>query len=55
MANGESSTYPALNIIGGKRCIKERSSLNNNKCELFPPLISRIITPAAKLCHKTSK
>lgn len=38
-------THPALKIIGGRRYMKKRSSLNTKRCELFPPLIRRITTP----------
>ena len=47
MILNEKPTHPALNIIGGSRYMKKRSSLNTNKCELFPPLIIRITTPVA--------
>lgn len=44
-------THPALNMIGGKRYIKNRSSLKTNRCELLPPLISKITTPVQRPCH----
>ena len=37
--------YPALNIIGGRRYIKKRSSLKTRICELLPPLNSKMTTP----------
>ena len=43
-------TDPALNIMGGKRYMKKRSSLNTRRRELFPLLINKITTPVASPC-----
>jgi len=32
MISPDVETYPALNIMGGKRYIKKRSSLKTNRC-----------------------
>lgn len=45
-------TYPALNIMGGKRYIKNRSSLKTKRCELFPSLMSKITTPVHIPCEQ---
>lgn len=37
-------------MIGGSRYIKKRSSLKTNKWELFPPVVSKIITPVHSPC-----
>lgn len=41
-------TYPALNIIGGRRYIKKNSSLNSKILEFFPPELSKITAPVHK-------
>lgn len=41
-------TYPALNMIGGRTYIKKSSSLNRKRRELFPLVISRIISPVQR-------
>jgi hypothetical protein len=48
-------THPALKIIGGRRYIKKRSSLNTKRCELFPPLIRRITIPVHTPCQKKKR
>jgi len=47
--------YPALNIIGGRRYIKKRSSLKTKRCELFPPLNSKITTPVHTPCNQPTQ
>lgn len=46
--------YPALNIIGGSKYIKKRSSLKTKRCELLPLLISKITTPVHTPCKQPS-
>lgn len=48
-------TYPALNIMGGKRYIKKRSSLKTNRCEFFPLLINKMTTPVPSPCNQIAK
>lgn len=47
--------YPALNIIGGRRYMKKRSSLKTKRCELFPPLNSKITTPVHTPCNQPTQ
>lgn len=47
--------YPALNIIGGRRYMKKRSSLKTNILELFPCDVNRIIVPLSNPCNQNIK
>ena len=48
----QKETDPALNIMGGKRYMKKRSSLKTRRCELFPLLINKMTTPVASPCDQ---
>lgn len=51
MISPDVETYPALNIMGGKRYIKKRSSLKTKRCEFFPLLINNMTTPVPSPCN----
>jgi hypothetical protein len=51
----ENQSYPALNMIGGRRYIKKNSSLNTKTCELFPLVVSRITIPQQRPCNQPPK
>jgi hypothetical protein len=51
----ENQSYPALNMIGGRRYIKKRSSLNTKTCELFPLVVSRITIPQQRPCNQPQR
>lgn len=44
-------TYPALNMIGGRRYMKKSSSLNSKMSEIFPPVVNRRTIPVHNPCH----
>jgi len=48
-------TDPALNIMGGKRYMKKRSSLKTRRCELFPLLINKMVTPVPSPCKQIAQ
>lgn len=47
----QAETHPALKIIGGRRYMKNKSSLNIKTCELVPLVVSKITIPVHKPCH----
>lgn len=48
-------TYPALNMIGGRRYMKKSSSLNTRMWDLFPSVVNRIIIPVQRPCNHPQK
>lgn len=47
--------YPALNMIGGRRHIKNRSSSNNKMSEILPLVVSIITVAVHRPCNQTQE
>lgn len=46
---------PALNMIGGRRHIKNRSSSNNKMSEILPLVVSIITVAVHRPCNQTQE
>jgi len=51
----ENQSYPALNMIGGRKYIKKSSSLHTKMCKLFPSVVSRITIPQQRPCNQPKR